>query len=70
MRLSAFLLICSVSAFPQDLPDVAVLMKQSADTLKKHKSYQMSMEMTVDMAVAGNPMKMVMTSDVSRQDAN
>jgi thiol-disulfide isomerase/thioredoxin len=65
MRLSVLFLACFVSLYPQELPDVAALIKQTTESLKKHKSYQMSTEITVDMTVAGNPVRMVMTSDVS-----
>ena len=63
MRLYSFLAIC-FALYSQDLPDVAALMEQSADGWKKHKSYQMSQEMTIETTMAGNPVKMVTTSDV------
>jgi thiol-disulfide isomerase/thioredoxin len=65
MRVFAFLLVLAVSSFSQALPDAAALFKESAERAKERKSFQFSSEMTVEMTVAGNPVKMVMTSDVA-----
>ena len=65
MRLFAIFVICLASLYAQDAPDLATLLKQSTDSLKKHKSYQMSMEVTTDMIIASQPVKMVLSSDVS-----
>ena len=65
MRLSALFVICLTSLYSQEAPDLATLLKQSTDSLKKHKSYKMSMEVTTDMSIANQPVKMVLKSDIA-----
>lgn len=66
MRVFISLLCSAACLLAQTLPDAAQLLKDSAAGIKRHKTYQYTTEMKMEMNVAGKPMNLTVTGELSR----
>jgi len=65
MRLAYSVLIPLLPLYAQQFPDASTVLAQHTHSMDRYQTYQYTTDMTMEMNVAGNPMKIPMTSTLS-----